>query len=192
MSPDLVPASSAVADPDAELTVLLAEYGALKDEQQKRIDRREHLVYGTLTAVAATLAAADKIPEALLLLPAVTVILGWTHLATDQKISAAGRYLRDELSARLGALAGAPVLGWESTHRGDARRRQRKCLQLAVDLATFPAPGLVSVGAYLVLTGPPVLGWAAAVLLAAACVVLAGQQVLYAAGGRRLRIGGRR
>ena len=190
MSPDLVPASSAVADPDAELTVLLAEYGALKDEQQKRIDRREHLVYGTLTAVAATLAAADKIPEALLLLPAVTVILGWTHLATDQKISAAGRYLRDELSARLGALAGAPVLGWESTHRGDARRRQRKCLQLAADLATFAAPALASLGAYLTLTRPPALGWVAAALLTAATVTLVSQQLIYATAIRRAKTGG--
>ena len=35
-------------------------------------------------------------------------------------------------------------------------------------------------------------GWIAAVGLAAAAVTLAGQQVLYAADGRRLRIGGRR
>ena len=173
--------AAGVVEVGAELSILLAEYGALKDEQQKRIDRRDHLVYGTLTAVAATLAAAAKLPEALLLLPAVTLILGWTHLVTDVKVSAAGQYLRTDLSVRLGALAGAPVLSWETAHRGDARRRQRKHLQLAVDLATFPAPALVSLGAYLTLTGPPVLGVIAAVLLALAAAVLAGQQVLYAA-----------
>ncbi|GGL17768.1 hypothetical protein [Mangrovihabitans endophyticus] len=180
--------------PGAELSILLAEYGALKDEQQKRIDRRDHLVYGTLTAVAATLAAAGKLPAALLLLPVVTVVLGWTHLVTDLKVATAGRYLRDDLSVRLSALAGAPVLGWETAHRADDRRRQRRGLQLAVDLATFPCPGLVSVGAYLSLGHPPVLGWLAALLLGAAALVLAGQQALYAADGRRLRlrIGGRR
>ncbi len=172
-------------DPAAELTVLLAEYGALKDEQQKRIDRREHLVYWTLTAVAATLAAAGKFPEALLLLPAVTVILGWTHLTVDQKISAAGQYLRDDLSVRLAARVGAPVLGWETAHRSDGRRRQRKCLQLGVDVATFAGPALVSAGAYLTHTRPPVLGVVFAVLLAAAAVVLVVQQVLYAGGIRR-------
>jgi hypothetical protein len=129
---------------------------------------------------------------ALLLLPAVTVILGWTHLVTDVKVATAGQYLRDDLSVRLGALAGAPVLGWETAHRADGRRRQRRCLQLAVDMATFPGPGLVALGAYLTLTSPPVLGWIAAVGLAAAAITLAGQQALYAAGGRRLRIGGRR
>ena len=172
--------------------MLLAEYGALKDEQQKRIDRRDHLVYGTLTALAATVAAAAKLPEALLLLPAVSVILGWTHLVTDVKVATAGKYLRDDLSVRLGALVGAPVLGWETAHRADGRRRQRRCLQLAVDLGTFPAPALISLGVYLTHTSPAVPGWIAAVLLAAAAVTLAGQQALYAAGGYRLRIGGRR
>lgn len=192
MTDTTTPTATGAVDRAAELSVLLAEYGALKDEQQKRIDRRDHLVYGTLTALAATVAAAAKLPEALLLLPAVSVILGWTHLVTDVKVATAGKYLRDDLSVRLGALVGAPVLGWETAHRADGRRRQRRGLQLAVDLATFPGPALVSAGAYLALTGPPVLGWIAAVLLAAAAVTLAGQQALYAAGGRRLRIGGRR
>jgi hypothetical protein len=189
MTATTTPASAVV--PGAELSVLLAEYGALKDEQQKRIDRRDHLVYATLATAAAALAAADKLPAALLLLPVVTVVLGWTHLVTDVKVAAAGRYLRDDLSGRLSALAGAPVLGWETAHRADGRRRQRRGLQLAVDMATFPGPALVSVGAYLTLN-PPVLGWLAALGLAAAAVVLAVQQALYTADGRRLRIGGRR
>jgi hypothetical protein len=120
------------------------------------------------------------------------VILGWTHLVTDVKVAAAGRYLREDLSVRLGALAGAAVLGWETAHRGDPRRRQRKTLQLVVDLGTFPAPALVSLGAYLAAGRAPLPGVAVAVLLSAAAVVLAGQQALYAAGSRRLRIGGRR
>lgn len=182
---------AATLDGDAELEVLLAEYKALKDEQRSRIDRREHLVYLTLTAIAAALATASRLPEALLLLPLVTVILGWTHLVCDQKISAAGQYLREHLSLRLSALVGAAVLGWESAHRGDPRRRQRKRLQLAADLATFPGPAMVALGVYLALTDPPVPGVAVAVLLAAAAVVLAGQQALYATGTRR-RSGGRR
>lgn len=179
-------------DTAAERDVLLAEYRAIKDEQTKRIDRRDHLVYGTLTAIAAAVAAAGRVPHALLLLPAVTVILGWTHLVTDVKIAAAGRYLREDLSVRLGALAGAPVLGWEIAHRADARRRQRKLLQLAVDVATFPVPALVSAIAYLASGRVPLPGVAVAVVCVAAAVVLAAQQGLYAAGTRRRRrIGGR-
>jgi hypothetical protein len=188
---DTTPAAIAV-DQGATLDVLLAEYKAIKDEQRSRIDRREHLVYWALAAAAATLAAASRLPVALLLLPAATVILGWTHLVTDVKISAAGRYLREDLTVRLGALAGTAVLGWEHAHRGDPRRRQRKSIQLAVDLGTFPAPALVSLGAYLTAGQAPLPGVVFAVLLAAAAVVLAGQQALYAAGTHRLRIGGRR
>lgn len=178
-------------DTAAERDVLLAEYRAIKDEQTKRIDRRDHLVYGTLTAIAATLAAAGRLPHALLLLPAVTVILGWTHLVTDVKIAAAGQYLRTDLSARLGALAGRPVLGWETAHRSDARRRQRKLLQLAVDMGTFPVPALVSLGIYLASGRAPWPGVMLAVLLTGAAVLLAAQQALYAAGARRRWIGGR-
>ena len=84
-----------MTDTAIELDILLAEYKALKDEQQKRIDRRDHLVYGTLTAIAATLVAAAKVPEALLLLPAAALILGWTHLANDHMVSAIVRYSGD-------------------------------------------------------------------------------------------------
>jgi hypothetical protein len=181
-TPSIPPAA---VDREAELAVLLAEYGALKDEQAKRIDRREYLVYATLAALAAGSAGATKVPAALLLLSAAAVVLGWTHLVTDQKISAVGQYLRDELSPQLSARVGAPVLGWEHTHRSDPRRRQRKRLQLGFDVATFAGPALVSLGVYLTCTRPPVAGWIAAVLLTGAAVVLISQQLTYAGALRR-------
>jgi hypothetical protein len=177
--------SAPAAEPATELTIHLAEYKALKDEQRARIDRRDYTVLGTFTAVAAAAAAASKLPAALLLLPLVTLVLGWTHLATDQMISAAGRYLREDLGVRLSALAGQPMLGWESHHAGDTRRQQRKRLQLAADLLTFPVPALGSLGFYLALVRPPLLGWIPALLLAAATLLLANQQRVYAEGIRR-------
>lgn len=173
------------ADPGADLDVLLAEYKALKDEQRSRIDRREHLVYGTLTALAAAVVAASKLPSALLLLPVITLVLGWTHLTSDHMISAVGRYLREDLGVRLSALTGQPALGWEHDHAGDTRRRQRKRLQLAVDLLTFPVPALVSLVVYLALVRPAAPGWIAALLLAAGTLLLANQQRVYAVGTRR-------
>ncbi|GGM23080.1 hypothetical protein ACFFX1_10725 [Dactylosporangium sucinum] len=163
-----------------QLTVLMAEYDKLKDEQKARIDRRDHLVYGTLTAIAATLVAGAKTPAALLLLPAVTLILGWTHLVNDQKVSAAARYLRDELAAKVAAITGRPVLGWETSHRNDGRRRQRKGIQLIVDVATFVFPAVVSLGAYVLLAHPPVLGLIGAGVLLIAAGVLLWQQLAYA------------
>jgi hypothetical protein len=169
------------------LKVMMAEYGAIKDEQIKRVDRRDHLVYGTLTAIAATLAAASTLPVALVLLPLATLVLGWTHLVTDQKISAAGRYLRQDLGVRLTALAGEPVLGWETAHRSDPHRRQRKCIQLVVDATTFVGSALVSLGAYLLLTDPPLLGWIFATPIAAGAGVLVAQQIRYALTAREDR-----
>lgn len=184
---DLDPA----VDRAALIDALELEYKALKDEQRCRIDRRDHLVYLHLGAITATLAVAGRVPHALLLLPVVAVILGWTHLVIDVAISAGGAYLRTDLGVRLTALIGRPVLGWEAAHRADGRRLQRKILQLVVDVVTFPAAGLVSLGGYLASGRAPLLGVVVAVPIAAAAVGLAVQQALYASGTRRPRTGGR-
>jgi fatty acid desaturase len=131
--------------------VLTLEYERLKDEQKTRIGFRDNLVYATLASmaavIAATLSARGQV-NLVLLLPPVALLLGWTYLVNDEKISAAGRYIRTELAPRLAAELppNTPVFGWESFHRGDQRRRTRKALQLAVDLAMFclaPAAALV-------------------------------------------------
>ncbi|WP_105970807.1 hypothetical protein [Streptomyces geranii] len=128
--------------------LLLAEYTVLKDEQKTRIGFRDNLLYVTLTVVAAVIAAAVQAgrPAMLLALPPVCVVLGWTYLVNDEKISAIGAYVRGELGPRLAQLAGTQTsFGWEVAHRSDARRRSRKAVQLAVDLLAFclvPLAGL--------------------------------------------------
>ncbi|SNX64124.1 hypothetical protein SAMN06272735_5939 [Streptomyces sp. TLI_55] len=123
--------------------LLLAEYQAIKDEQKARIGFRDNLLYVTLTVVAAVIAAAAQAKQAsmLLALPPVCVVLGWTYLVNDQKISAIGAYVRSELAPKLAELAnpvgGVQAFGWEIAHRGDARRGSRKAVQLAVDLLAF-------------------------------------------------------
>ncbi|MCI3273193.1 hypothetical protein [Streptomyces cylindrosporus] len=123
--------------------LLLVEYQTVKDEQKARIGFRDNLLYVTLTVVAAVIAAAAQAKQAsmLLALPPVCVVLGWTYLVNDQKISAIGAYVRGELAPKLAALAqpggGLQAFGWETAHRGDARRGSRKAVQLAVDLLAF-------------------------------------------------------
>ncbi|MHC3475463.1 hypothetical protein ACYF6T_43315 [Streptomyces sp. 7R007] len=130
--------------------LLLAEYQSVKDEQKARIGFRDNLLYVTLTVVAAVIAAAAQAKQAsmLLALPPVCVVLGWTYLVNDEKISAIGRYVRDELAPRLAHLADGgrevEVFGWETAHRGDARRSSRKAIQLAVDLTAFCAVPLAA------------------------------------------------
>lgn len=140
------------APEDAARDVLLAEYNALKAEQKSRIALRDRLMYAALAALAATLALVVQPagrPHLLLLLPLVCVVLGWTYLANDQKISAIGRYLRGRLVPALVASNGAGgALAWESVHRCDPLRRLDKFIQLAVDLLMFVVPSLLSTALY--------------------------------------------
>jgi hypothetical protein len=134
---------------DVSLGVLLAlEYERIKEEQIQRISTRDNLVYATLVSIAGVVVATYQAnsTDLLLLLPPVCVVLGWTYLANDDKISAIGRYIRSDLGPRLAALLEAPepIFGWESAHRSDGRRRSRKLFQLAVDLATFCLPGMIA------------------------------------------------
>ncbi|GAB2726799.1 hypothetical protein [Streptomyces bullii] len=131
--------------------LLLAEYQTVKDEQKTRIGFRDNLLYVTLTVVAAVIAAAAqaKQPAMLLALPPVCVVLGWTYLVNDEKISAIGAYVRGDLGPRLARLAGDErAFGWEIAHRSDARRRSRKAIQCAVDLLAFCVVPLAGLGVY--------------------------------------------
>ena len=133
---------------DARLQLLTTEYQQLKSEQTARISARDGLVYTTLGAIVAVLAASSYLGRlVILVLPLVCVALGWTHLVNDQKVSAIGRYLREDLAPRLSAIAEEPVLGWETMHRSDRRRRSRKHAQLAINLIVFVVPALVAAAA---------------------------------------------
>jgi hypothetical protein len=152
----------------------LAEYTAIKAEQVARIGTRDNLIYVTLVAIAGTLTITHAAGSRayLLLVPAVTCLLGWTYLCNDTMISAIGRYLREhpELS-----------MGWESDHPADRRRASRKLIQLAVDLATFCGSGAVALAGFWLAPGPqPALLTAVSAAEAVAVGVLAWQFAAYA------------
>ncbi|MER5547186.1 hypothetical protein ABT072_33145 [Streptomyces sp. NPDC002589] len=166
--------------------LLLTEYQTLKDEQKTRIGFRDNLLYVTLTVVAAVIAAAAqaKQPAMLLALPPVCVVLGWTYLVNDQKISAIGAYIRDDLGPRLTRLAAAPdasaVFRWEGVHRADARRRSRKAIQCVVDLTAFCVVPLAALLAFWAAGGGGGPLVAVSVLEGLAVVGLAVEVVSYA------------
>ncbi|MEV7295412.1 hypothetical protein ACIQ9K_31830 [Streptomyces microflavus] len=128
-------------DDVTESKILLAEYDCLKEEQKTRIGFRDNLLYFTLAAATAIVAITAQSGQSRLLLsvPAICLILGWTYLVNDEKISAIGYYVRDRLGPRLGELAATQgaVFGWEIYHRNVAGRAVRKRLQTAVDLFTY-------------------------------------------------------
>jgi hypothetical protein len=126
----------------------LAEYRQIKTEQVARIGFRDNLIYVTLVAVAGTLTLTHSAHSRgyLLLVPAVTFVLGWTYLANDHMITAIGRYVREH-----------PVLAgmrWETDHPADRRRASRKTIQLGVDLATFCGSAVAALVTFWAAPGP--------------------------------------
>ncbi|RAJ30378.1 hypothetical protein K353_06454 [Kitasatospora sp. SolWspMP-SS2h] len=128
-------------DDVSESRILLTEYDHLKEEQKTRIGFRDNLLYFTLAAATAVVAVTVQSGQFPLLLsvPAICLILGWTYLVNDEKISAIGHYVHDRLGPQLGELTSAhgTVFGWEAYHRDLAGRTTRKRLQTAVDLFTY-------------------------------------------------------
>ena len=150
------------------LQIYLQEYDKLKEEQTQRIGFRDGMIYTTLGAFGALLAFVvtnNLNYYALLIAPWLCVILGWTYLVNDEKISAIGRYIRDILSKKITAIVPEPTLtennpannqsnqnnddsetifGWEIFHRSDDRRIRRKYEQLIIDEITFVFSGLTA------------------------------------------------
>ena len=162
----------------------LEEYKALKVEQLKRIAVRDHVIYLTIAAVGLLVSAVDKHPNGLLLLviPWIGVLLGWTYLVNDQKVSAIGQYIRNDLDGRLKNLSSASedLFGWETKHRNDEQRRPRKYMQLIIDVLAFVVPGMIAICVFLIFYGKDfvlnLLAGAEILLL----FVLAWQIVVYA------------
>jgi 1,4-dihydroxy-2-naphthoate octaprenyltransferase len=134
------------------------EYNQLKNEQISRIGFRDNLIYVTLTLFGGILSYAlsdtNHYP-ALLIIPWVCFILGWTYLVNDQKISAIGQYIRLNLSEKIENLIDSKskkILGWETEHRDDHHRKSRKYTQLIVDLITFCFAGIISLLLFIALT----------------------------------------
>jgi hypothetical protein len=136
---------------DITLKVWLAEYDKLKTEQGQRIGFRDNLLYVTLGIFGVIIPTAIANAAnycALLLLPWVCLILGWTCLVNDEKIIAIGRYIRLTLVEKLKEKTGHPdvesLFGWEIAHRSDPRRSRRKIEQLVIDQLTFVVSGTIA------------------------------------------------
>lgn len=175
---------SATEDPSRG-SLLLIEYEQIKGEQRSRIGFRDNLIYAMVAATAAVLAGTLQSHGSrayLLALPPAAVLLGWTYLVNDEKISAIGRYIRDSLGPQIESITQAQgkAFGWESAHRSDQRRRSRKRIQLAVDLLAFCATPIAAVIFYLTSPGAAVLLGSLSVIEVAITLFLAVQFVRYA------------
>jgi hypothetical protein len=170
------------------LEVYLHEYEKLKEEQAQRIGFRDNMLYVTLGVFGAVLSfalASKSNYYALLVIPWVCLILGWTYLINDEKISAIGRYIRHTLVNKIQELTGnadiESIFGWEIAHRSDKRRFRRKIEQLIVDEITFVVSGIVALLAFWFLVPQPLLAVTIlCVVELVLLIVLAVEIVIYA------------
>jgi len=136
------------------------EYIKLKDEQTKRIGFRDNLLYVNLLLIGGIFSfvfSSDRAENVwkfsgLLAAGWVALILGWTYLVNDEKISAIERYIRAELRVTLGDDNSSQLFGWEVAHRSDRRRKRRKVEQFVVDEISFVGVGILAVILFLALS----------------------------------------
>ena len=108
-------------------------------------------------------------PYGLVVLPWVCLVLGWTYLVNDEKISAIGKYIREQLVPKISKQMDnmsredtESIFGWEFAHRSDKRRQQRKLQQLIIDEIAFVFSGIAGLIAFWFLVTQP--HWAIQVL----------------------------
>lgn len=145
--------SDQTPSPDEALKAHLLEYERLKFEQVQRIGFRDNLLYFTLGATGAVSAFALGAGHhaAWLFVPIIGVVLGWTYLANDTKITGIGRYVAGDLKWRIDVRPSATgIFGWEDSPRKSPRRDTKKPIQLLVDLLAFALPGLLAPIAYMI------------------------------------------
>jgi hypothetical protein len=181
-----------MSDKDQILEIFFKEYDKLKSEQAQRIGFRDNLLYVTLGLFATIISFAVSNSTnyyALLVVPWVCLILGWTYLVNDEKISAIGRYIRyklvDKVKEHTGYQDLETLFGWEIAHRDDKHRKRRKIQQLIVDEITFVVSGLIALGAFWFLVPKPpigvtILSWVELLLL----IVLGVETFIYADLGK--------
>ncbi len=177
-----------MSDKDQIIEIFFKEYDKLKSEQAQRIGFRDNLLYVTLGLFVTIVSFAVSNSSnyyTLLAIPWVCLILGWTYVVNDEKISAIGRYIRHKLLDKVKEHTDytdlEALFGWETDHRNDKHRKRRKIQQLIVDEITFVFSGVVALAAFWVLVPKPplsvtILSWVELLLL----IVLGIETFIYA------------
>jgi hypothetical protein len=149
---------------DKAIDIALHEYDRLAAECVARIGYRDNLIYVTLAAYGAIIAFVLHNGEAttpsgmsafgLLVLPWVSLVLGWSYLTNDLKISEIGNYIRRDLEPRLQSATDNStnkILGYDYAHGLERHRRARKWIQFLINELTFAFSGMSAMAAFVML-----------------------------------------
>jgi hypothetical protein len=159
-------ATARTSPPEQVMALIAMEYKQLKDEQTARIIARDGMIALTLGSLVLVASRVGNFPLVLLILPVGLLIMGWTYLANDHKVTQIARYVGTDLAPRVQAqFPGWNPFAWESAHLQVRGRRRHKSVQAVVDLVMFAGSSAGSL-ALLVTHYHPLPGWAHAVVAA--------------------------
>ena len=136
------------------LEAYLLEYDKLKEEQVARIGFRDNLLYVTLVLFGGILSLTRGANfYGILVIPCICIVLGWTYLVNDEKITSIGVYIQTELSLEIESLvqdnlSKNKVFKWEDFNRSGKGRKRRKIEQFIVNECAFVLSGIGSLFIY--------------------------------------------
>mgnify|MGYP000203381263 CR=1 FL=1 len=144
-----------MSEKELALSVHLAEYEQLKLEQTHRIGVRDNLIYVMLTVFGTIVSYSLTAPEhyhALLILPWAALVLGWTYLLNDKKVSEIRDYIRTILIEKINKNINSntsEILRWEHFSAENNFRGLKKYFQLIINLIIFCFSGMTGLVLYL-------------------------------------------
>lgn len=142
-----------------DVSVHIAEFEKLKDEQIELMGQRDRLRHQTMLLLGGGIALAVQYPSAgrpfMIALPMVSFVTGMTRTACDRRIEDIGYYFRSELAPKISKLTETPledVFGWQSFLRHDHNRSIRKALDLLTNLFLYVGSGVGAIVLYAMYT----------------------------------------
>jgi hypothetical protein len=137
----------------------VVEHGVLKTEQLERIKLRDTFLNLNIVALGVTTAITvqgQKQAAALLVVPWITVILGWAYLSNDDKVTAIARHIKAALDEK------SAEFSWETSPKGILSPSIRRFADVAIFLLSFLLPGPIAMALYSVVNPG---SWSAAVVI---------------------------
>ena len=125
------------------------EYQSLKNEQLKRIEFRDNIIYLTLVSIGSIFAFCFEKPQfhiAFLVLPYFCIIMGWTYYTNDRKVTSIGEYINKYSIPIIEGITNQTIPNhWENKRKEEPGRKFRKNFQLLIDISLFCFSSVTSI-----------------------------------------------